>query len=68
MHFVFNLLEMSERSECRFVHRSAGLELNVLAQQPQADAACADYVALIRCLFTGYKTKNRGLAGSVSAH
>lgn len=48
--------------------RRSGLEVYVLVQQAQLNAACADYVATIRCLITSDKTEDRTFSGAVSAY
>jgi hypothetical protein len=68
VHLVFDLLQPTKRSERRLVNRRAGLEVNVLVQQAQLHSARAHHVATIRCLITSDETKDRALAGAVSAY
>ena len=51
MHLMFDLLEMPESGECRFVYGRAGLKVNMLGQQSQTHAARANDVAAIGLLF-----------------
>jgi hypothetical protein len=68
VHLVFDLLKPAKRSKRRFMDRRAGLELNMLVQQSQLDAARTDHVAAIRCLLTSDETKDRALSGAVSTN
>jgi hypothetical protein len=68
VHLVFDLLKPAECCKRRLMDRRARLELNVLVQQAQLDAARADYVAAIRCLFASDETEDRALSGAVSTY
>ena len=48
--------------------RRSGLEMYVLVQQAQFNAARANYVATIRRLITSDKTEDRTLSRAVSAY
>jgi hypothetical protein len=48
--------------------RRSGLEVYVLVQQAQLNAARADDVASIRCLITSDKMEDRTFSGAVSAY
>lgn len=48
--------------------RGSGLEVYVLVQQAELNAARAHYVATIRCLITSDETEDRTLAGAVSTY
>jgi hypothetical protein len=48
--------------------RRSGLEVYVLVQQSQLNAACAHDVATIRCLITSDKAKDRTFSSAVSAY
>jgi len=68
VHFMFDLLKPAKRSKRRLMDRRARLEVNVLVQQAQLDAARADHVAAIRCLISSDEAKDRALSGAVSAY
>ena len=46
----------------------SGLEVYVLVQQSELNAARTDDVATIRCLITSDKTEDRALSSAVSAY
>jgi hypothetical protein len=48
--------------------RRSGLEVYVLVQQAQLNAASAHYVTAIRCLITSDKTEDRAFSSAVSAY
>ena len=48
--------------------RRSGLEVYVLVQQAELNAARAHYVATIRCLITSDKTEDRTFSSAVSAY
>jgi hypothetical protein len=68
VHLMFDLLKPAKRRKRRLMHRRSRLEVNMLVQQAQLDAARADHVAAIRCLITSDKAKDRALSRSVSTY
>jgi hypothetical protein len=65
---MFDLLKPTKRSECRFVDRRSGLEVDVLVQQTQLHTAGTHYIAAIRSLITPDETEDRALSSAVSAY
>ena len=66
MHLVFNLLKMTEGSQCGFVNRRSLFEMNVLCEQAKLEAAHAHDFATIGTFFSVHLTEDRRLAGAIT--
>jgi len=66
VHLVLYLLEMTERSESRLMHRGSGLKLYVLVQKTQSHRSRSDDVAAIGSFISGDETKHRTLPRAVA--
>jgi hypothetical protein len=64
---MLDLLKTPKGSKSRLMDRRARLEVNMLVQQPQLQAARTHYVAAICCLITSDEPKDRALTGAIPA-
>jgi len=68
VHLVLDALKLSKGSERGLVDGRARLEVNVLFEQAETNAARADNVAAVRRLFIGDEAEQSGLARAVAAN
>jgi hypothetical protein len=58
MHFVFDLLQVTERRQRRLVDSGTWFEMNMLREQAESNALGFDDVAAIRLLFVIDETED----------
>jgi hypothetical protein len=68
VHLVFNLLQATERSQRRFMHRGSRFKMNMLREQTKADASRPNHIPTVRRLLPAYQAKNGCLAGTVASY
>jgi hypothetical protein len=68
VHLVLDALKFAEGRERRLVDGRARLEINMLFEQSEPDAACAHNVAAVGRLFACDEAEQSGLARAVATN
>ena len=68
VHLVFDLLQVTESGERRFVNGGAGFKVNVLRKQTQTRPTRTNHLTSVRRFFSVDETKDGCLAGAVASY
>jgi hypothetical protein len=68
VHFVLDLLEMTECSERRFMNSGARFEFYMLVEKTKSNRFRSHHIAAIRSFISGDETKDGALSSAVATY